>query len=233
MFACLSYYRVSHIHGLTDKVSGKNLISHWQIKEATRGKADFDAEAAMNDHLENLRRDDGLLVLIDIEKTGPIHGDRLGAQKAVALLDVAKVFALLGLLNRAKSEKVVDKVEFSGLEISAIAEAVRRSGRRTLLLIGTESHVYIFHTSIHVLRLGCRVHVAADMVSSHSAVNRHIGINRLGKARAVLSSTEVRIYEHLQRAGTAKFLTLLPLLKTLRWSLPEVLSPVSQRRAPG
>jgi hypothetical protein len=34
----------------------------------TCGKADFDAEAAMNDHLENLRRDDGLLVLIDIQK---------------------------------------------------------------------------------------------------------------------------------------------------------------------
>ncbi len=188
----------------------------------------------MNNDLENLRRDDCLLVLIDIQKVllDPCV-DADGVRKnAVALLDVAKVFGLpvlftvhnadkLGgalpeLLNRAPSAQVMNKVEFSGLENPAIAEAVRQSGRRTLLLIGIESHVCVFHTGVHALRAGYRVHLAADAVSSRSAANRQIGINRLGKAGAVISSTEMMTYELLQRAGTAEFRTLLPLLKTLR-----------------
>jgi len=188
----------------------------------------------MSDHLENLRRHDCLLVLIDIQKVllDPCVDADAVRKHAAALLDAAKVFALpvlftvhnaekLGgalpeLLKRAPSAQVIDKVEFSGLENPAIAEAVRQSQRRTLLLTGIESHVCVFHTGAHALRLGYRVHLAADAVSSRSAVNRQIGLDRLGKAGAVISSTEMMIYELLQRAGTVEFRTLLPLLKTLR-----------------
>jgi len=188
----------------------------------------------MNPHLENLQRGDCLLVLIDIQKVllDPCV-DAAGLRKnAAALLKVARVFdlpvlftvhnadklggALPELVERAPAAQVLDKLEFSSLENAAIAEAVRRSGRRTLLLTGIESHVCVFHTGVHALRLGYQVHVAADAVSSRSAVNRQIGLNRLGKAGAVISSTEMMTYELLQRAGTAEFRTLLPLLKTLQ-----------------
>jgi len=188
----------------------------------------------MNDHLENLRRDDCLLVLIDIQKVliDPCV-DADGVRKnAAALLDVARVFALptlftvhnadkLGaalpeLLKKAPSAQVIDKMEFSGLQNPAMAEAVMQSQRRTLLLAGIESHVCVFHTGAHALRLGYRVHLAADAISSRSAGNRQVGLDRLAKAGAVISSTEMMIYELLQRAGTVEFRTLLPLLKTLR-----------------
>ena len=188
----------------------------------------------MNDHLENLRRDDCLLVLIDIQKVliDPCVDADAVRKNAAALLDVARVFTLpvlftvhnadkLGsvlpeLLKKAPSAQVIDKMEFSGLENPAMAEAVRQSQRRTLLLAGIESHVCVFHTGAHALRLGYRVHLAADAVSSRSAGNRQVGLDRLAKAGAVISSTEMMIYELLQRAGTVEFRTLLPLLKTLR-----------------
>jgi nicotinamidase-related amidase len=188
----------------------------------------------MNVHQENLQRDDCVLILIDIQKVllDPCVDADPVRKNAGALLEVAKVFALpvlftvhngdkLGgalpeLLDKAPSAQVIDKLEFSGLEDAAIAEAVRQCGRRTLLITGIESHVCVFHTGVHALRLGYRVHIAADAVSSRSAVNRQIGINRLGKAGAIISSTEMMTYELLQRAGTPEFRTLLPLLKTLQ-----------------
>jgi nicotinamidase-related amidase len=84
-----------------------------------------------------------------------------------------------------------------------------------LLLAGLETHVCIFHTGTHGLRLGYRVHLAADAVTSRSSSNRQIGLRRLEQAGAVISSTEMIIFELLNRAGTPEFRSALPLLKTL------------------
>ncbi|MBW1956855.1 MAG: hydrolase, partial [Deltaproteobacteria bacterium] len=42
-----------------------------------------------------------------------------------------------------------------------------------------------------------------------------VGLRRLERAGAVISSTEMVVYELLNRAGTPEFKKALPLLKTL------------------
>jgi hypothetical protein len=59
------------------------------------------------------------------------------------------------------------------------------------------------------------VHVAGDAVSSRSTYNWETGLRRLEHAGAVVSSTEMIIYELLNRAGTPEFRQALPLLKRL------------------
>jgi nicotinamidase-related amidase len=188
----------------------------------------------MNPCQEFLQRGDSLFLLVDIQKVmlDPcVEADLLRKQVA-ALLEVARVLAIPALFTVHNSEKLggvvpellekapqtpaIDKLEFSCFENPAIAEAVRATGRKTLLLAGLETHVCVFHTGAHALRLGYRVHVAADAVSSRSVFNRQIGLNRLERAGAVISSTEMMIFELIQRAGTQEFRTLLPLLKTLQ-----------------
>jgi hypothetical protein len=63
------------------------------------------------------------------------------------------------------------------------------------------------------LREGYLVHVAADAVSSRTELNWKIGLERMRAAGAVISSTEMIIYETLRSSGTSEFKDMLKHLK--------------------
>lgn len=86
-------------------------------------------------------------------------------------------------------------------------------GRDTLLIGGVESHVCVAQTVLAALNAGYTVHVARDATSSRTAVNWEVGLHRMERAGAVLSSTEMMIYELLGKSGTPEFKAILPLLK--------------------
>lgn len=187
----------------------------------------------MNDYAEFLKREDCVLLLVDIQKVmlDPCPGSEQVRKNSGALIDIAKLFDIpvvfsvhnaekLGgfipeLTGKLSSPRILNKLEFSCFENEALQAAIRLTRRKTLLLAGLETHVCIFHTGANALRLGYRVHVASDAVTSRSEFNREIGLSRLEKAGAVISSTEMIVYELLNRAGTPEFRAALPLLKTL------------------
>jgi len=85
--------------------------------------------------------------------------------------------------------------------------------RSTLLVAGVETHVCVTQTVLGALDAGYTVHVAEDATSSRTRENRKIGLNRMARAGAVMSSTEMMIYELLRKSGTPEFKAILPLLK--------------------
>ncbi|HEX5413290.1 MAG TPA: hydrolase [Terriglobia bacterium] len=87
------------------------------------------------------------------------------------------------------------------------------SGRHTLLVAGVESHICVMQTALAALNAGCTVHLAGDAISSRTRENWEIGLHRMERAGAVLSSTEMMIYELLGKSGTPEFKAILPLLK--------------------
>jgi isochorismate hydrolase len=80
------------------------------------------------------------------------------------------------------------------------------------VLVGIESHICVAQTALHLLQ-DFTVHVVADAVSSRAAENREIALQRLGGSGAVMTSTEMVMYELLRRAGTDEFRRVLPLVK--------------------
>jgi nicotinamidase-related amidase len=86
-------------------------------------------------------------------------------------------------------------------------------GRDTLLVAGVESHVCVTQTVLAALNAGYVVHVARDATSSRTRENWEAGLHRMDHAGAVLSSTEMMIYELLGKSGTPEFKAILPLLK--------------------
>jgi nicotinamidase-related amidase len=76
-----------------------------------------------------------------------------------------------------------------------------------------ESHICVAQTALAGLREGYIVHVASDAVSSRTEWNWKIGLERMRAAGAVISSTEMIIYEMLRSSGAAAFKELLPYLK--------------------
>jgi nicotinamidase-related amidase len=85
--------------------------------------------------------------------------------------------------------------------------------RNTVVLCGMESHICVAQTALAALRAGYLVHVASDAVSSRTEWNRNIGLERMRSAGAVISSTEMIIYEALKSSNTSEFRTMLQYLK--------------------
>jgi nicotinamidase-related amidase len=109
----------------------------------------------------------------------------------------------------------IDKQVFSCFGSDVFCSMLKRlPGRRnTLLLCGMESHICVAQTALNALREGYLVHVASDAVSSRSEWNWKIGLDRMRTAGAVISSTEMMIYELLRSSDTAAFKQMLPHLK--------------------
>jgi hypothetical protein len=57
------------------------------------------------------------------------------------------------------------------------------------------------------------VFVAADAVSSRTQGNHFLGLERMRDASAIIGSTEMFIFELLERAATDEFKRILPLVR--------------------
>lgn len=108
----------------------------------------------------------------------------------------------------------IDKVSFGCFgDDGFLGRADALVGRDQLLLAGVESHICVAQTAMGALEAGFTVHVAGDAVGSRTDANRLVGLARMEKAGAFLSSAEMAIYELLGRSDSAAFKAMLPHLK--------------------
>jgi nicotinamidase-related amidase len=75
----------------------------------------------------------------------------------------------------------------------------------TLILAGIEAHVCVAQTAFDAIEAGYQVHILEDAVGSRDPRNARIALDRLREAGAVISSTEMALFELLGRAGTPEF----------------------------
>jgi nicotinamidase-related amidase len=110
----------------------------------------------------------------------------------------------------------IDKTMFSCFGSEAFCSALKRlpGHRTTVLLCGMETHICVMQTALAALRDGYLVHVASDAVSSRTEANWRVGLDRMQAAGAILSSTEMMIYELLRASNAPAFRELLPYLKS-------------------
>src|SRR6202040_1101233 len=109
----------------------------------------------------------------------------------------------------------IDKLMFSCFGSNVFCSSLKRlpGQRTTVLLCGMETHICVMQTALGALRDGYLVHVAADAVSSRTELNWRIGLDRMRAAGAIVSSTEMMIYELLRSSGAPAFREMLPHLK--------------------
>jgi nicotinamidase-related amidase len=105
------------------------------------------------------------------------------------------------------------KLAFSAYSAAGFSAALAKSGVTEIVLCGIEAHVCVTQTCLDLLARGLKVFVAADAVSSRTPQNYQCGINRLRSAGAAIVSTEMVLFELLERAGTEEFKQILTLVK--------------------
>ncbi len=182
---------------------------------------------------QNLEAEQCALLVVDIQEKllPPIFEKERLVRNSQLLIRLARILNIPTLattqyakgLGRTVAEiasllpnpEAIDKLEFSCFGSDAFCAQLKHlpGNRNTVLLCGMESHICVAQTALAALCQGYLVHVASDAVSSRTEWNWKIGLERMRAAGAIISSTEMMMYELLRRSGTAVFKELLPFLK--------------------
>lgn len=107
----------------------------------------------------------------------------------------------------------IAKTCFSGCGSEEFRRSLAATGRRALLLVGIEAHVCVYQTARDLLAEGFHVEVVGDAVSSRSAENCRVGLERMARAGAQITSVEMALFELLRVAGSPEFKEISALVK--------------------
>ncbi|TRW48800.1 hydrolase [Aliidiomarina halalkaliphila] len=101
-----------------------------------------------------------------------------------------------------------EKIHFSAGREPEFRDQLASLGRTQVVVTGTETHVCVLQTVLDLLALEYHVFVVADAVSSRSPENKERALARMAQAGAHVVSSEMVIFEWLERAGTDQFRTI-------------------------
>lgn len=180
-----------------------------------------------------IRRDASLLLVVDIqEKLAPaIHGlsgvtTRVGALiRAAQALDVPVAFTeqnpqgigrtLTELRALAPAAPVLEKNHFETTAEPEHLRWIRSLDRPQVIVAGTEAHVCVLQTTLGLQQAGLKPHLVRDAVGSRSCHDRDAAVARLDASGVPVVTTEMVLFEWLERSGTEAFRAVLPLIKGL------------------
>jgi len=107
----------------------------------------------------------------------------------------------------------MEKCTFSCCGAQGFVEGLWAKGVEDVMLCGIEAHVCVCQTCIDLVNEGFRPFVVADAISSRTPENHQLGVERMRDAGAVIVSTEMILFELLERAGTDEFKRILKLVR--------------------
>jgi nicotinamidase-related amidase len=182
-------------------------------------------------HPNLLRKDDALLVIVDIQtrllnvmfnKEELVLNCRKLIQ-ACKLLEVSMVMTEqypqgMGptdpqILDILPDKGAIEKLSFSCCGVSDFNQKLAGFGKKQIVVIGIEAHVCVLQTVHDLIHHGYFVYVPYDAVSSRKDNNYRNALERMSHAGAVVGSVESAIFELLEKAGTPIFKEVSSLVK--------------------
>ena len=110
-------------------------------------------------------------------------------------------------------QQPISKLCFSGCGQPEFCEQLRAVNRRSILMAGIECHVCVYQTARDLIDRGFHVEAVADAISSRTPENRQIGLDKMARAGAEITSVETALFELMREAGTPQFKQIVPLVK--------------------
>lgn len=107
----------------------------------------------------------------------------------------------------------ISKSSFSCCGAEPFMTALTNTDCRQVLVIGIETHVCVYQTTLDLLNLDYEVQLVTDAVASRAPENKAIGLERMKEAGATLTSTEMALFELLRVAEGDKFRAISKLVK--------------------
>lgn len=107
----------------------------------------------------------------------------------------------------------IAKETFSACQSPQVMEQLQLKQRKSAIVIGIEAHICVYQTVIDLIAEGYQVTVVSDAISARTEANKHIAINKMQRAGAQISSTEMLLFELQRTASGNRFKALLDLIK--------------------
>lgn len=180
-----------------------------------------------------LRAEDSLLLLVDLQAS--LMPKIIETKRVTAvtnkLVSVARELSVPILMSEqypeglkptipsiadhlGESYQPISKTVFSCYGSEECRRALEESGRRTLVIVGIETHICVLQTVIQSLEAKYTVFVVADGVGARSRLDHDIALDRMVRAGAHLVTWEMVVYEWLRRADSPEFKKVLPHVKS-------------------
>lgn len=105
------------------------------------------------------------------------------------------------------------KESFSCCGNQAFMADLSSLNRKQILIAGIETHVCVYNTAMDLLDMGYEVQIAADAVSSRTASNREIALQKMKDSGVAWTSTEMVLFELLKTAADSKLRDIIRIVK--------------------
>jgi nicotinamidase-related amidase len=180
----------------------------------------------------HLDRDKAVLVVIDVqEKLVPTMDCAWYAQlrgNLEVLLQAAEMMRIPVLateqyprglgstvseLQAACREVVVEKVTFGCCGEPVFLDKLKALGRTQVIVTGMEAHVCVYQTVLGLLETGYHVHLVRDGIISRHEADFLVSVENAARAGAVVTSTEIVLFQLLQSSKAPEFKAISALIK--------------------
>lgn len=171
-----------------------------------------------------MKRDDSLLLIIDVqERLAPaMDNPREVITGCTALVGVAAKLNVpviiteqypkgLGQtmidIRQAAGDRAVylQKMEFSCAANPEIMNHLKNSGKKQIVIAGVEAHICVTQTALALQQAGYEVFVVSNASSSRDPLQTVVAFQRLLKNGIDVVSSEMVIFEWLEKAGSEEF----------------------------
>jgi nicotinamidase-related amidase len=107
----------------------------------------------------------------------------------------------------------ITKTTFSCCAAEPFVTQLETLDRPNILIAGIETHVCVYQTARDLHTQGYQVHLVTDAVSSRTPENRDLGIAQIERIGAMLTSTEMALFELLHVAVGDQFKAISRIVK--------------------
>lgn len=160
-----------------------------------------------------IQKEDAILVLIDFQERlmRAMKNQEELAATAIKLIKGCNIMELPKLITQQYTKGLgptipgihealgqydpIEKTSFSAMGEPAFVEALEKTGRKTVIIAGVESHVCVQQTALDLFEAGYTVFLPADCVSSRHKNDKKYALRRMAQAGAIITTCEAVLFE--------------------------------------
>ncbi|MBD3388058.1 MAG: isochorismatase family protein [Candidatus Altiarchaeales archaeon] len=107
----------------------------------------------------------------------------------------------------------IEKLHFSCFGDDGFCQRLGELQRENIVLCGIEAHVCLLKTTLDALDRGYSVHYVLDGTSSRRPLDKEVAVERVIQAGAYTVTSEMVLFQLLDRSGTEEFTEISKLVK--------------------
>ncbi len=180
---------------------------------------------------ELIRKDDCVLLVLDIQGSlfHMVQDKERMLSAALRVIDFAKCLGIPVVMTEQYPKGLgpslpeikealpglepVVKTSFSCFGEPRFEERLQSLGRKTIIVVGMETHICVMQTTLDGIQRGYRMYLIAEGISSFGELNTQVAFERLRAAGATVATVEMAMFEILRVAKTPDFQKSFNLLK--------------------